>query len=159
MYYKVLIDTFRSLALVYRKIINFKRLIWFWEKHLYSATPFRTLSAPPKLDYLCVNSTKRRYSENQYREITNVRGPKVVIVLRSSVFFWPRSFPSKSSKLLRGDIIWKEIICPIDWYIKYSRPIKGVLMVGIEMGLPNCMQNLESVESWRRYWYWSGETK
>ena len=22
----------------------------------------------PKLDYLCVNSTKRRYSENQYRE-------------------------------------------------------------------------------------------
>ena len=33
-------------------------------------TPFRTLSAPLKLDYLCVNSTKRRTSENQYREIT-----------------------------------------------------------------------------------------
>ena len=25
---------------------------------------------------------------------SNVRGPKVVIALRSSVFFWPRSFPS-----------------------------------------------------------------
>ena len=35
----------------------------------------------------------------------NVRGPKVVIALRSSVFFWPRFFPSKSSKLLRGGII------------------------------------------------------
>ena len=35
----------------------------------------------------------------------NVRGPKVVIDLRSSVFFWPRSFPSKSSKLLRGGTI------------------------------------------------------
>ena len=35
----------------------------------------------------------------------NGRGPKVVIDLRSSVFFWPRSFPSKSSKLLRGGII------------------------------------------------------
>ena len=44
----------------------------------------------------------------------NVRGPKVVIALRSSVFFWPRSFPSKSSKLLRGGIIRKEIICPMD---------------------------------------------
>ena len=29
-------------------------------------------SAPPKLDYLCVNSTKRRYSQNQYQEITTV---------------------------------------------------------------------------------------
>ena len=28
----------------------------------------------------------------------NVRGPKVVIALRSSVFFWPRSLPSTSSK-------------------------------------------------------------
>ena len=36
---------------------------------------------------------------------SNVRGPKVVIGLRSSVFFWPRSFPSKSSKLLREGII------------------------------------------------------
>ena len=36
---------------------------------------------------------------------SNVRGPKVVIALRSSVFFWHRSFPSKSSKLLRGGII------------------------------------------------------
>ena len=35
----------------------------------------------------------------------NIRGPKAVIVLRSSVFFWPRSFPSKSSKLLRGGIM------------------------------------------------------
>ena len=31
--------------------------------------------------------------------------------------------------------------------MKYSRPIKGVRVVGIEMGVPNCMQNLESVES------------
>ena len=35
----------------------------------------------------------------------NVRGPKVVIALRSSVFFWPRSFPSKSAELLKGGII------------------------------------------------------
>ena len=35
----------------------------------------------------------------------NVRGPKVVIALRSSVFFWSRSLPSTSSKLLRGGII------------------------------------------------------
>ena len=41
------------------------------KKHLCLATLFRTLSAPPELDdYLCVNSTKRRYSENQYRVIT-----------------------------------------------------------------------------------------
>ena len=89
----------------------------------------------------------------------NVRGPKVVIALRSSVFFCPLSFPSTSSKLLRGGIIWKEIICPVHWYIKYSHRIKGVRVVGVEMGVPNCMQNCESVESWRRYWYRSGETK
>ena len=94
-----------------------------------------------------------------YLSTCNVRGPKVVIALRSSVFFWPRSFPSKSAELLKGGIIWKEIICPMDWYIKYSRPIKGVRVVGIEMGVPNCVQNFESVESWRRYWYRSGETK
>ena len=35
----------------------------------------------------------------------NVRGPKVGIALRSSVFFWPRSLPSTPSKLRRGDII------------------------------------------------------
>ena len=34
----------------------------------HDSSPWRF--APPKLDYLCVNSTKRRYSENQYREIT-----------------------------------------------------------------------------------------
>ena len=89
----------------------------------------------------------------------NVRGPKVVIALRSSVFFWPRSLPSTSSKLLRGDIIWKEIICPLYWYIKYSQGIKGIRVVGVEMGVPNCMQNWESVERWRWYWYRSGETK
>ena len=90
---------------------------------------------------------------------SNVRGPKVVIALRSSVFFWPRSLPSTLSKLLRGDIIWKEIICPVYWYIKYSQCIKGIRVVGVEMGVPNCVQNLESVESWRWYWYPSGETK
>ena len=37
--------------------------------------------------------------------VTNVRGPKVGIALRSPVFFWPRSLQSTSSKLLRGDII------------------------------------------------------
>ena len=36
---------------------------------------------------------------------SNVRGPKVVIALRSSVFFWPRSLPSTSAKLRRGGII------------------------------------------------------
>ena len=36
---------------------------------------------------------------------SNVRGPKVVIALRSSVFFWLHSLPSTSSKLLRGGII------------------------------------------------------
>ena len=35
----------------------------------------------------------------------NVRGPKVVIALRSSIFFWPRSRPSTSLKLLRVCII------------------------------------------------------
>ena len=43
--------------------------------------------------------------------------------------------------------------------VKYSHRIKGVRVVGVEMGVPNCMQNCESVESWRRYWYRSGETK
>ena len=33
--------------------------------------------------------------------IGNVHAPKVVISLRSSVFFWPRSLPSTSSKPLR----------------------------------------------------------
>ena len=41
----------------------------------------------------------------QLGESSNVRGPKVVIALRSSVFFWPRSLPSTSSKVLRGGII------------------------------------------------------
>ena len=41
-----------------------------FEKKIYLVTLFRNLSAPPKLDYSCVNSTKRRRSENQYREIT-----------------------------------------------------------------------------------------
>ena len=45
------------------------------------------------------------------------------------------------------------------WYIKYSQCIKGIRVVGVEMGVPNCMQNWESVESWRWYWYRSGETK
>ena len=89
----------------------------------------------------------------------NVRGPKVVIALRSSVFFWPRSFPPTSSKLLGGGIIWKEIICPVYWYIKYISCIKGIRVAGVEMGVPNCMQNWESVESWRWDWYRSGETK
>ena len=89
----------------------------------------------------------------------NVRGPKVVIALRSSVFFWPRSFPSTSSKLLRVGIIWKESIYPVYWYIKYSQGIKGIRVVGVEMGVPNYMLNWESVESCRRCWYRSGETK
>ena len=40
-----------------------------------------------------------------YRSHANVRGPKVVIALRSSVFFWPRYFLSTSLKLLKGGII------------------------------------------------------
>ena len=55
----LLIHGFQEANLVCRK-----------KKHLCLATLFRTLSAPPKLDYLCVNSTMRRNSENQYREIT-----------------------------------------------------------------------------------------
>ena len=90
---------------------------------------------------------------------SNVRGPKVVIALRSSVFFWPHSLPSTSSKLLRVGIIWKEIICPVYWYINYSQCVKGIRVVGVEMGVPNCMQIWESVESWRWYWYRSGEMK
>ena len=101
----------------------------------------------------------RHQPKGYKQENYNVRGPKVVIALRSSVFFWPRSLPSTSSKLLRGGIIWKEIICPVYWYIKYSQCIKGIRVVGVEMGVPNSMQNLESVESWRRYWYRFGETK
>ena len=45
------------------------------------------------------------------------------------------------------------------WYIKDSQGIKGIRVVGVEMGVPNCMQNWKSVESWRWYWYRSGETK
>ena len=70
-YYHALIDTFRSLALVYRKINQLQEANLVLRKHLIcSATQFRTLCTPPIIDYLFVYSTKRRYSENQYREIT-----------------------------------------------------------------------------------------
>ena len=64
--------TLSDLALVCRKINRLQEalLVLKKKKHLSLATLFRTLSAPPKLDYLCINSTKRRYNENQYREIT-----------------------------------------------------------------------------------------
>ena len=129
-------------------------LRWFakWSEYLrIEAFWIRRLKA----NYNVRKTNGIRLHTNQYVTYAAL----VVIALMSSVFFWPRSFPSKSSKLLIGGIIWKEIICPMDWYIKNSRPIKGVRVVGIEMGVPNCMQNLESVESWRRYWYRSGETK
>ena len=94
---------------------------------------------------------KRRILASTSTELSsytyNVRGPKVVMALGSSVFFWPRSFPSTSSKLLRGGIICMEIICPVYWYTKYSPRIIFVWAVCVEMGVSNCLQNWESVES------------
>ena len=72
MYYKVSIDTSDHRLGSTGKYIDFKRLLCFREKTFMFGyyTIFRILSARPKLDYLCVNCTKRRYSENQYREIS-----------------------------------------------------------------------------------------
>ena len=41
---------------------------------LVTCTLFKIRGPPPELVYMCVNSTKRRYSDNQYKEITNFWG-------------------------------------------------------------------------------------
>ena len=125
-----------------------------WGSFLFLSKPFWQMML------FVTNVNEWRHTRwHNYRTHSNVRGPKVVIALTSSVFFWPCSFSSTSSKLIRGGIIWKGIICPMHWYIKFSQGIKGIRVVGVKMGVPNCMRNWESVESWRRYWYRSGETK
>ena len=53
-YYKVSIDTFRSQARVYREINRLQEATLVLRKHLCLITLFRILSAPAKLEYLCV---------------------------------------------------------------------------------------------------------
>ena len=72
--------------------------------------------------------------------IGNVRAPKVVISLRSSVFFWaPHHRNLLDGHHLKGNYL------PCVLKITYSQGIKGIRVVDVEMRVPNCMQNWESI--------------